>query len=62
MVLLVEAMGARSKLVTAEAAVVAARAAAGAPGAAAQGKVGCPAMEVAEAASAPPASRKWTLP
>ena len=60
--MLMEAVEARSELVTAEAAVVAARAAAGAPGAAAQGKVGCPAMEVAEAASAPPASRKWTLP
>ena len=60
--MLVQAMGARSKLVAAEAAEGVARAAAGAPGAAARGKGGCPAMEVAEAASAPPASRNWLLP
>ena len=63
-VVLVEAMGARSKLVTADVAVVAARAAASAPGAAAQGKAGCPVMEAAEAmeaASAPPASRSCLL-
>ena len=59
---LVEAMGAGSKLVTAEAAAMVARAAAGAPGAAAKGKVGCPAVEVEEAASAPPASRNRLLP
>jgi len=60
--LLMEAMGERSELVTAQTAAVVARAAAGAPGATAQGKVSCPAMEMAEAASAPPASRNWLLP
>ena len=62
--LLMEAVGARSEPVTAEAAGgLAARAAA--HGAAAQGKAGCPVMEVAEAveaASAPPASRSCLLP
>ena len=61
---LMEAVGARSELVTAEAAGVAARAAASAPGAAAQGKAGCPVTEAAEAveaASAPPASRSCLL-
>ena len=61
--LLMEAVGARSELVTAEAAGgLAARAAA--PGAAAQGKAGCPVTEAAEAveaASAPPASRSCLL-
>ena len=61
--LLMEAMGACSELVTAEVVGgLAARAAA--PGAAAQGKAGCPVMEVAEAveaASAPPASRSCLL-
>ena len=61
--LLMEAVGARSEPVTAEAAGgLAARAAA--PGAAAQGKAGCPVMEVAEAveaASAPLASRSCLL-
>ena len=64
-VLLMEAVGARSELVTAEAVgVLAARAAAAAPGAAAQGKAGCPvteATEAVEAASAPPASRSCLL-
>ena len=64
--LLMEAMGARSELVTAEAAAVAARAAgASAPGAAAQGEAGCPVTEAAEAveaASAPPASLSCLLP
>jgi len=63
---LMEAVGARSELVTAEAAAVAARAAgASAPGAAAQGEAGCPVTEAAEAveaASAPPASRSCLLP
>ena len=63
--LLMEAVGARSELVTAEAAgVLAARVAAGAPGAAAQGEAGCPvtkAAEALEAASAPPASRSCLL-
>ena len=62
---LTEAVGARSELVTAEAAgVLAARVAAGAPGAAAQGEAGCPvtkAAEALEAASAPPASRSCLL-
>ena len=61
---LMEAVGARSELVTAEAAGVAVRAAASAPGAAAQGKAGCPVTEAAEAveaASAPPASRSCLL-
>ena len=61
--LLMEAVGTRSEPVTAEAAwVLAARAAA--PGAAAQGKAGCPVMEVAEAveaALAPPASSSCLL-
>ena len=61
--LLMEAVGARSEPVTAEAAGgLAARAAA--HGAAAQGKAGCPVMEVAEAveaASAPLASRSCLL-
>ena len=61
--LLMEAVGARSEPVTAEAAwVLAARAAA--PGAAAPGKAGGPVMEVAEAveaASAPPASSSCLL-
>ena len=63
--LLMEAVGARSELVTAEEAGVAARAAASAPGAAAQGKAGCPVTEAAEAVeatSAPPASRSCLLP
>ena len=61
--LLMEAVESRSELVTAEAAgALAARAAA--PGAAAQGKAGCPVTEAAEAveaASAPPASRSCLL-
>ena len=53
-----EAMRARSNLVTVEAA----RAAADDPGAAAKGEADCPAIEVTEAASAPPAMRSWHLP
>ena len=57
----VQATGARSGSVAAVE-VVAARAAAGVLGAAAEEKADCPAMEVAEATLAPPATRSWLLP
>ena len=57
----VEATGARSGSVVAVEAV-AARAAARVLGAAVEKKADCPAMEVAEATLAPPATRSWLQP